>query len=52
MDKMAQAIAAALRVLNPTGLEPSASAQNAIQEPSADCDKRPDNRDDSPPRAT
>lgn len=52
MDKMAQAIAAALRVLNPAGLEPTAPAKVAGREPCDNCDKHADNRDNFPPRAT
>lgn len=52
MDKMAQAIAAALRVLNPAGLEQSAPAKDGAQKPGDNCDKHPDNRDNFPPRAT
>jgi len=52
MDRMAQAIAAALRVLNPAGLEPTPPASDDAQNPRGNCDKHPDNRDNFPPRAT
>jgi hypothetical protein len=52
MDRMAQAIAAALRVLNPAGLEPTPPASDAAKKPCDNCDKHPDNRDNFPPRAT
>lgn len=52
MDKMAKTIAAALRVLNPAGLEPSAPAKDALQDPRNNRSKHPDSNDNFPPRAT
>lgn len=56
MDSMAQAIAAALKVLNPAGakLDPGTDATGA-QRPAPrrdNCDKPADNRDTIPPAAT
>lgn len=52
MDRMAQAIAAALRVLNPARLEPTPPSGDDAQEPCGHCDKHRENRDKVPPSAT
>lgn len=49
MDKMAEAIAAALRVLNPKGQEPTAPDPLKHRD---NCDKPHDKCDNFPPRAT
>ncbi len=52
MDRMAQAIAAALRVLNPAQAEPLAPGEGDRPGSCDNCDKRADNCDKIPPRAT